>query len=161
MVESFKKWIRELFKPKITTMPTNPINLATEPPQPQSRHTTAIDMITTWAIAIAHWEGALPSSNNPGNLKYSTLTASWGATKGRQALDGGFFCQFATPKAGADALYNFLKLGCEGELIISHPQPCTLDQFTTRFAGNPPQGYKDGIAHDLGVPLTTDIKTFL
>lgn len=118
-------------------------------------------MIVKWADAVEHWEGAKPESNNPGNLKYSSLTASWGATKGRQAADGGNFCQFADYQKGKVALCNFLLLGAEGQLIISHPKPCTLDAFTTRFAGNPPQGYKNGVAQMLGVSLSTDISTLI
>lgn len=117
--------------------------------------------IVAWAEAVSQGEGATLASNNPGNLKYSTLTASWGATKGHQASDGGFLCQFKTTEQGFTALCNFLMLACEGELIISHPQPCTLQAFTERYAGNPPQGYIQRIADYLGVSLTTDISTFL
>ncbi len=117
--------------------------------------------IPDWANAIKTGEGATIASNNPGNLKYSTLTASWGATKGRQSSDGGYLCQFLTYTQGFTALCNFLTLACEGELIISHPQPCTLQAFTMRYAGNPPQGYIDHIAQTLGVPTSVNIATFL
>src|SRR6266481_1024041 len=117
--------------------------------------------IQTWAKAIGANEGANPALNNPGNLKLSTLTASWGATKGHQASDGGWLCQFPTQQAGFTALCNFLTLAAEGELIISHPKPCSLQTFTVRYAGNPPQGYIDRIGLALGVPLTTDIATLL
>ena len=117
--------------------------------------------IVAWSKAIAAGEGANPASNNPGNLKYSTLTASWGATKGNPASDGGYLCHFPTLAQGETALCNFLKLACEGELIISHPQPCTLQQFTVRYAGNPPQPYIDRIAATLGVERTVAISTFL
>ncbi len=118
-------------------------------------------MIQRWATAVAHWEGANPLNCNPGNLKYSTLTASWGATKGPQASDGGHLCKFATPQAGMAALVNFLTLGAEGELIISHPWPCTLHDFTVRFAGNPPAGYINGICTMLAVSPTVLISIFL
>lgn len=132
------------------------------PPQPvQSPTEPFTPMIVKWMQAIGIGEGANPALNNRGNLKYSTLTASWGAIKGPPASDGGYLCRFLTGHIGDIALMNFLKLGCEGQLIISHPQPCTLDAFTTRFAGNPPQGYKDNIAKYLGVPLSTDIATFI
>lgn len=117
--------------------------------------------IADWANAIKIEEGASISSNNPGNLKYSTLTASWGATKGRAATDGGNLCQFPTYEKGFTALCNFLTLACEGQLIISHPQPCTLQAFSVRYAGNPPQGYIDQIAAKLGVSTSVDIATFL
>ena len=118
-------------------------------------------MVVKWAGAIKIWEGARVSSNNPGNLKYSSLTARWGGTKGRPATDGGFFCQFATPQAGMDALCRFLTLGAKGELIISKPRPCTLERFMIKYAGNPPRNYIVQIAKILDVPLTVDIATFL
>ncbi len=118
-------------------------------------------MILKWAALVTQGEGANPLSNNPGNLKYSTLTASWGATKGHPASDGGFLCQFKTPQAGKDALCNFLTLGAEYELIISHPKPCSIHDFTVRFAGNPPEGYIDRIVQGLGVVPTTDIAMLL
>lgn len=117
-------------------------------------------MIVTWSQAIAHGEGASPASNNPGNLKYSTLTASWGATEGRAADDGGFLCQFSTLQQGQSALCNFLKLGAEDELVAFH-EARTLQTFTVIYAGNPPQEYIDVIGEILGVPLDTPISTFL
>lgn len=118
--------------------------------------------VQQWAAAIAKWEGADPASNNPGDLKYETLEASWGATKGRPATDGGFFCQFLTPEAGMTALVNFLTLGIQDELVAFHsPEARTLSGFTKIFAGNPPQNYINGIAEMLNVPLDTQISTFL
>lgn len=119
-------------------------------------------MITKWMAAIAIGEGANPTLHNLGNLKYSTLTASWGATQGPAGSDGGHLCQFASDIAGQDALCNFLKLGCENELIAFHaPEARTLEGFTKIYAGNPPQGYIDGIVEKLGVPADTQISTFL
>jgi hypothetical protein len=119
-------------------------------------------MIEKWITAISQWEGAIPAHHNPGNLKYSTLTASWGATRGPAASDGGYLCQFATDNAGEIALGNFLTLGCENELIAFHsPEARTLKGFTVIYAGNPPQDYIDGIITGLGVPGDTQISTFL
>lgn len=118
--------------------------------------------ILAWAKAIAVGEGAAPASNNAGNLKFSSLTRSWGATQGRAATDGGYLCQFATPEAGNTALCNFLMLGAENELIAFHaPGARTLGGFTKIYAGNPPQGYIDGIAKAIGEPETGQISTFL
>lgn len=118
--------------------------------------------IVAWAKAIQTAEGASPASNNPGNLKYSTLTAGWGATKGRAATDGGYLCQFATPNAGFNALCNFLVLGCKNELLAFHaPHARTLQGFSEIYAGNPPQGYITRIAATIGVPLNTPISSFL
>ena len=147
--------------------PVIPPELPQKPPfapssPPEAISTTSFPpMIEKWANAIGHWEGARPASNNEGNLKYSTLTKSWGATQGHPAADGGFFCQFATPEAGHNALCNFLMLGAEYQLIISHPKPCSLRQFTIRFAGNPPEGYIQGIVKLLGVSQDVDIASFL
>lgn len=116
--------------------------------------------IITWANAIKAGEGAFPSSANPGNLKYSTLTASWGATQGRQATDGGFLCKFPDYDTGFKALCNFLKLGCLDELKAFHHSR-TLQTFSETYAGNPPQPYIDRIGQALNIPLTTDISTFL
>lgn len=119
-------------------------------------------MIVKWSQAIKIGEGADPASNNWGNLKYSTLTASWGATRGRAASDGGFLCNFATPEMGEDALCNFLKLGCEDELVAFHaPEARTLQGFTVIYAGNPLQGYINNIGEFLGVPLDALISSFL
>lgn len=117
-------------------------------------------MIVKWSVAVGKWEDALPGSHNMGNLKYTSLTRSWGAIQGRAALDGGFFCQFETDLAGQVALCHFLTLGAENLLLAFH-KARTLQTFTEVFAGNPPQGYINGIAEDLGVPLTTDVASFL
>lgn len=153
----------ELSVPIITTnMPEISPNPPIAPTSPIAPSTPLFaPMILKWADAIAPEEGAKPGSNNPGNMKYTTLTKSWGATQGRPATDGGYLCQFATMEAGKDALLNFLTLGCEGELIISHPWPCTFQDFTKRYAGDPPQAYIDQIATAIDVSTNVLIKTFL
>jgi len=119
-------------------------------------------MIAKWAAAIGRWEGAKPGLNNPGNLKYSTLTKSWGASFGPAAADGGFLCEFPSLQIGTEALCNFLTLGAEDELIAFHaPAARTLEGFTVIYAGNPPQGYINGIIAAMGVPGDTQISTFL
>lgn len=119
-----------------------------------------MNKIYKWAKAIEHWEGASPLMNNPGNMKYSNLTASWGATQGRKAGDGGFFCQFPIYEMGFNALCNFLTLGAKNQLSSYH-NARTLEAFTKIYAGNPPQGYINGIAGIIGVSLDTNIATFL
>ncbi|HLH93553.1 MAG TPA: hypothetical protein VKW08_00400 [Xanthobacteraceae bacterium] len=131
-----------------TSKPTNPV----QPSFPSK--------ITTWAAIIAKEEGANPTSNNPGNLKYSDLTAGWGATQGNPAKDGGYLCHFATAEAGLTALCNFLVLGCEDQLIAFH-QARTLAEFTKVYAGNPPQGYIDAIVQAMGGDPNVQISTFL
>lgn len=154
--------------PQTTVEDTLPVVPVVSPPEITVDQPNSIpmkqfpQMITKWSEAIARWEGAEPSSNNPGNLKYSSLTASWGATKGRAAADDGFFCQFETLQEGQDALCNFLMLGADDELLDFHtPFARTLQGFTVIYAGNPPQGYINGISEYLGVPVDTQISTFL
>lgn len=116
--------------------------------------------ITAWANAIALEEGARKDLNNPGDLKVSTLTKSWGATNGFQASDGGWIAKFPTYQSGFDALCNFLTLGAENELLAYH-QTRTLQSFMKIYAGNPPQGYIEGVAKAIGCSLDTDISSFL
>ncbi len=143
--------------PVVPATPPQYPDARVQPPKPKFPA-----MIVKWASAIAIGEGAHPDSNNPGNLKYSSLTASWGATRGRKALDGGYFCQFATLQAGKDALCNFLVLGAEDQLIAFHkPEARTLEGFTKIYAGNPPLGYIKGIEAYLGVQGYVLISTFL
>lgn len=129
---------------------------------PKSAQTTFPPKITTWAAIIAKEEGANPTSNNPGNLKYSSLTASWGATQGNAASDGGSLCHFATQEAGLTALCNFLVLGCEDQLLGFHSTAArTLAGFTKIYAGNPPAGYTDAIVQAMGGDPNVQISTFL
>lgn len=116
--------------------------------------------IIQWAQIIGIEEGAKPELNNPGNLKYSTLTASWGASEGFQAADGGYIAAFPTLETGTKALCNFLVLACEDELIAFH-QARTLVDFTKVYAGNPPQGYTDAIVNAMSGNPNVDISTFL
>lgn len=117
-------------------------------------------LVVKWAGIIKQLEGAMPDSHNAGNLKYSSLTASWGATQGRAASDGGFLCQFKDDETGMTALCNFLTLGCENQLLAFH-QARTLRDFTVIYAGNPPLGYINSIINLMGVSGDTEISTFI
>lgn len=118
-------------------------------------------IILTWANAIKIEEGAKPEINNPGNLKYAPLTASWGAKPGFNATDGGSIARFDTYQKGYDALCNFLVLGCHDELKFFH-QARTIKEFTRVYA-NPPAGskYAENVARALGVTVETDISTLI
>ncbi len=117
--------------------------------------------IVNWAKGIEQLEGGpARMNNNPGNLKFSGLTQSWGAVLGSKASDGGNFAKFATYEAGFNALCQFLILGCKDELKDYH-KARTFGQFTKIYAGNPPQGYIDSIAKIIGCSLNTNISTFL
>lgn len=117
------------------------------------------NMIEKWAKAIARMEGDI-SGVNPGNLKYSPLIATWGATKGRKGSDGGNFAVFKSYDEGFKALCNFLTLGCQDKLKSYH-NARTLQKFSEIYAGRPPQGYINSIAKELGVSLDVDISSFL
>lgn len=116
--------------------------------------------ITQWAAIISKEEGANPANHNPGNLGYSTLTASWGAVKGPAKSDGGNLAVFQNDDAGLTALCNFLVLGCEDQLLDFH-NTRTLQEFTAVYAGNPPQGYIDAIVQAMGGDPNVQISTFL
>ncbi len=116
--------------------------------------------IIDWANAIKIWEGNAPSLNNPGSLKVSALTQTWGAMNGVQASDGGYIAKFKDYQTGFNALCNFLKLGCLNQLSAFHSAR-TFKEFTKVYGGNPPQNYIDGIAHILGISEDVDISTFL
>lgn len=119
-------------------------------------------MITKWAQAIALAEGADLKLNNPGDLKLSSLTKSWGAVAGFTATDGGAIASFLTYTAGFNALCNFLQLGCEDELVAFHSaESRTLTGFMKIYAGKPPQNYINLIVGYLEVDPTVQISTFL
>jgi hypothetical protein len=169
IIPLLQQWITDLKArqtPAITepAAPTPP-TAQNDPVVTQAADTTQTSVppkIVAWAQIIAKEEGADPASNNPGNLKYSSLTASWGATQGRAATDGGYLCQFETPQAGLHALCNFLVLGCEDQLIAFHaPEARALEGFTRIYAGNPPQGYIDAIVQAMGGDPNVQISTFL
>jgi hypothetical protein len=133
---------------KVTPMPETPVV-----------HPSKIHI---WALAVAVQEGAKKSLNNPGNLKLSGLTRSWGAITGFAATDGGVIAAFPTMQQGEKALEDFLTLGCEDELIAYHaPEARTLGGFTDIYAGHPPVEYKEAVARALGCTLETLISTFL
>jgi hypothetical protein len=118
--------------------------------------------IVAWAQIIGKEEGAPVSLDNPGDLKLSDLTKSWGAIQGIAAADGGFLAKFKTEDAGEIALCDFLVLGCEDQLIAFHaPEARTLAGFTKIYAGNPPQPYIDAIVAAMGGNPDVQISTFL
>ncbi len=116
--------------------------------------------IHLWSLAVAVQEGAKKGLNNPGNLKVSTLTKSWGATNGFQATDGGWIAAFPTIETGETALENFLTLGAENELLAFH-EARTLLAFSNVYAGNPPAEYPQAIARALGVSVEIDVSELL
>lgn len=121
-----------------------------------------INMIEKWAKLVEKFEGANPKLNNPGNFKYSTLIASWGATKGPAGSDGGNFAIFPTKEKGFEALCNFLTLGCKDELKAYH-NARTIKEFTLVYTNHPKPAfdYSPTLIKELGVTADTLISTFL
>lgn len=116
--------------------------------------------VAQWAEAVALAEGADPKLNNPGDLKLTTLTKSWGATIGFAAKDGGIISAFPNPAMGMTALINFLQLGVDNELLAFH-QARTLGSFMKVFAGNPPQQYLNKIYNQLKVASNFNVSNFV
>ena len=120
-----------------------------------------ISKITPWALAIQHQEGGKiqdrnTRNHNAGNLKFTPYTKSLGALK----ADSGNFCIFATYDAGFKALTQFLRDACTDKLA-SYRSTMTLDHFTTIYAVPPNKNYVKGVAKDLGVEITVQIKDLL
>ncbi len=142
-----------------------PIPIYMPPVALQPEPVTKKPTIQDWANAVKEAEGwsiGSPSytHNNPGNLGYTTLTASWGARQGTKKSDGGHFAFFQDYATGFKALCNFLTLGCQDRLKAFH-NARTLESFMKVYAGNPPIAYIQGIAFLLKVPPNTNISTFL
>ncbi len=139
--------------PMPETTPTPSIVVPSAPQKPTSR-------ITDWAVAVEHQEGARKDLNNPGDLKVSTLTASWGCKPGFNAQDGGSIGRFDTYEQGFTALCNFLTLGAEDELRAFH-HARTLGSFMNVY-GNPTDGhYSANIARELGCSVDTPVEELL
>ena len=126
------------------------------------KETPKISRIENWALAIKVEEGWHPNSRsyknqNPGNLKFSTLTKELGAS----SVDKDNFAVFPTYEVGFKALCDFLKLACEDKLKPYH-QARTLYQFTQIYALPPTNHpYAQNVAQRLGVSEWIDIKNLL
>ena len=140
------------------TTTANPIPPTPIPAVPQGY--TPHPMIYKWAKAIAPAEGARPDLNNPGDLKVTALTKTWGATNGFQATDGGWIAKFPTFQAGFQAQVNLLTLIAANEALNYHKDR-TFQGVMTVYANHPLQSYIEQIAAQLGVPVTVDVGTFL
>jgi hypothetical protein len=108
--------------------------------------------IPQWIAAITQMEGALPSRNNPGNLRYI----------GQQyAVNDGGFCKFDTYQHGYDALQNLLIRACNGQARPTYYPEMTLVEFYERYApssdNNNPVNYANFVAKKLGVTSATKI----
>ena len=163
-VNSFLTWILGMLK-SITT------DLADVVPPP-AYDTPPADLpmnkgrIEDWALAIQHEEGGKPQdhntrSHNPGNLKYTSYTASLGGLRGAVSAEGGHFCKFPTYKAGFDALCQFLRDAC-GNKLKAFRSHMTLANFTIVYANVPlSHPYVKNVAQKLGVSVDTKIISLL
>lgn len=159
------EWVRNLVAFLLSLFPpVEPQKPPTETPAPQPPQPPHLSKIPVWALAIQHAEGGKPTdlnikNHNPGNLKYTTYTASLGGKKGTAGTDGGTFCYFDTYDQGFKALCTFLTDAANNKLRAY--KNCTLDQFTTIYAVPPNKNYVNSVASALGVFPNTPISTLL
>lgn len=118
----------------------------------------SLDFISTWANAIAQFEGNTPGSvaarnNNPGNLKYAGQPGAIGK-------DAAGFAIFPDPSTGLQALYNQLS-----KYVSDYPNDTILD-ITAHYLGQTAptvnsQGnaytYAAYVASALGVDTSTTL----
>lgn len=108
-----------------------------------------------WCQYATLMEGAKPSRNNPGNLRYVGQ---------KFAKNDGGFCKFDTYQHGYDALKNLFIDACSGLSRIYNPNG-TLYDFYQKYApesdGNNPTHYAEFVAHGIGVDPSVQIKTLL
>ena len=146
--------------PPVKFIPPDDVLPPITPPAPPAEPKGS--KIPLWARAISKEEGFAPGTrswrnNNPGNIKWSSLIQSLGAT----SKDPNGFAVFPTYDAGFNALCDFLKLGCLNQLRAFH-QARTLEQFTQVYALPPANHpYAANVARALGVSVKVDIKTLL
>lgn len=105
---------------------TPPASNGTQPPQPIA----PVSRIPLWAQGIKTAEGWFTGSrsqknHNGGNLKFTTLTASFGAV----GKDADNFCIFPNDAVGDAALESFLILACKDELLAFHANPKAATVF--------------------------------
>jgi hypothetical protein len=121
-------------------------------------------MIEQWARAIQKHEGWFNGSrsfrnNNPGNLRYTTYTASLGKNKGK---DNGNFIIYVDYETGFSALKQFLK-DAATDVLRAYRGTMTIYDFYSVYApsgdGNYPKGYAEAVAADLGVSPKVKIST--
>lgn len=124
--------------------------------------------IPAWIDAITIMEGAKPSRNNPGNLRYKNQ---------KNAVDDNGFCKFDTLQHGRDALELLLTNACSGKSSNYFPDENLYEFYAgltapNRFRrevkgyapysdGNNPKGYSNFVATRMGVPVTIRIGDLL
>lgn len=146
---------------QLITQSNNPPVITPDQSDVEPVKLTPMDKILTWARAIQKEEGWNPESRsyrnkNPGNLKFTSLTFSLGASS--KDKDG--FCIFLDEDKGIEALCGFLKLACTDQLKAFHDAR-TLRQFTKVYAQPPNDNYANNVAKALNVKVDIDIKELL
>lgn len=139
-------------------------SLPDQAPNPPPAPPTHPSRIVEWARAMEKEEGSKPPkptdrskrNNNPGNLKYTSLTASFGAV----GKDPENFCIYPDYPTGFNALCSFLRLAAEDQLI-PYKNARTLKEFISIYALPPNDGYANNVASELKVAVTTDISELL
>lgn len=123
--------------------------------------------LVDWCDAIKMMEGAKPSRNNPGNIRY----------RGQQyAVNDNGFCKFDTYEHGYEALKNLLIRACTGKSALYSPEMSLYEFYagvynpngTKKYPGyapkedgNDPVNYANFVAKHLGIPVTKKIKELL
>lgn len=143
-------------------IPMPPVRITPDEELPPPAPKPVKSKIERWALAIEKEEGFAPKTrswrnNNPGNIKWSSLIQSLGAS----SKDPDGFAVFPSYDAGFNALCSFLRLACTDQLKAYH-NARTLEQFTQVYA-LPPKShpYAANVAKALGVSVKVDIKTLL
>jgi hypothetical protein len=162
-MEKFFNFIKSLFMVKADpqTPPSTPPSVPQAPTVVVSPKDDIVAVphptIAEWAAQVGHFEGS-----PDGNLKFTSLTQSWGASPGRPAGDGGFFCKWQNEAQGVQALCNFLTLAAANELIPYHN--CrTIKLFTLEYTNypKPEYDYSDNLIKALGVSADFNISNFI
>ena len=128
---------------------------------------TTYPKLLEWCTAAQNYEGWCenpPSrsylNNNPGNLEFDGQPNA--------VLESGHnpnrFAHFDSYTDGLQALYNLFLRACTGQSQIYHPTMTLLDFYNVYAPssdGNDVNAYAENIAQALGVPVTTQISTFV
>lgn len=124
---------------------------------------SSMTKIERWALGIQIAEGWSDNpmtrswrNENPGNMKYSSLTASLGAT----GKDSDNFCIFPNYQTGHNALCQFLTLAAK-DMLKDYHSSRTLDKFTSIYAHPQSGAYVEKVAQTIGCSTTTDISSLL
>lgn len=113
-----------------------------------------------WCKAAIQMEGANPTNNNPGNIRY--VAGTWMQKLATGEHNG--FCVFPTYAVGYQVLRDFFTNAATGKSKIYHSTD-TLYDFYSKYApasdSNDPRHYASYVSSIIGVQPTTMIKDLL